>query len=143
MKKTISISLFVLITNVTFAQTEKPTYKVVADAFEKNYNTNNFEVIFSMLSSDMKVVVPLNKLTPYLTNLKKQAGKITKKEFVSYKNERVAVYKTNFESAIYALNISLVNNSKINGFAVTPFAEENTSETVINNLSIKANSITK
>jgi CubicO group peptidase (beta-lactamase class C family) len=143
MKEIISISLFVLITNIIFAQTEKPTYKVVVDTFEKNYNTNNFEVIFSMFSSDMKVAVPLNKLTPYLTNLKKQAGNITKREFVSYKNESVAVYKTNFESAIYALNISLDKNSKINGFAVTPFAEENTSETVINNLSIKANSITK
>jgi hypothetical protein len=115
----------------------------VLDAFEKNYNTNNFEVIFSMFSSDMKVAVPLNKLTPYLTNLKKQAGNITKRKFVSYKNESVAVYKTDFENAIYALNISLDNNSKINGFAVTPFAEENTSETVINNLSIRENSIPK
>ncbi|MGK0254815.1 MAG: hypothetical protein ACI9OE_002329, partial [Mariniflexile sp.] len=90
MKKIISISLFVLITNIIFAQTEKPTYKVVVDTFEKNYNTNNFEVIFSIFSSDMKVAVPLNKLTPYLTNLKKQAGNITKREFVSYKNESVA-----------------------------------------------------
>tara|TARA_B110000196_G_C21099998_1_gene642117 strand:- start:108 stop:1529 length:1422 start_codon:yes stop_codon:yes gene_type:complete len=143
MKKIISISLFVLIANITFAQIEKPTYKVVVDAFEKNYNTNNFEVIFSMFSSDMKVAVPLDKLAPYLTNLRTQAGNIIKKEFVSYKNGSVAVYKTNFEHALYSLNISLDNNSKINGFAVTPFVEENTSETGINNLSIKANIITK
>jgi hypothetical protein len=143
MKKIISISLFVLITNISFSQTEKPTYKVVADAFEKNYNTNNFEVIFSMFSSDMKVAVPQDKLTPFLANLKSQAGNITKREFVSYKNGSVAVYKTNFERALYALNISLDNNSRINGFAVTPFVEDNTSETVINDLSIKASSITK
>ena len=138
-----SISLFVLITNISFSQTEKPTYKVVVDAFEKNYNTNNFEVIFSMFSSDMKVAVPQDKLTPFLANLKSQAGNITKREFVSYKNGSVAVYKTNFDRALYTLNISLDNNSKINGFAVTPFVEKNTSETVINDLSIKANIITK
>ena len=91
MKKIISISLFVLITNISFSQTEKPTYKVVVDTFEKNYNTNNFEVIFSTFSSDMKVAVPLNKLTPYLTNLKKQVGNITKREFESYKNESIKV----------------------------------------------------
>jgi CubicO group peptidase (beta-lactamase class C family) len=143
MKKIISISLFVIVTNITFAQTEKTTYKVVVDAFEKNYNTDNFEDVFSMFSSDMQAAVPLNKLTPYLTNLKKQAGNIAKREFVSYKNETVAVYTTTFENALYALNISLDNNSKINGFAVTPLEEEPPSETVINNLSIKTNRITK
>ena len=123
MKKIISISLFVLITNIAFSQTEKPTYKVVAGDFEKNYSANNFEAIFIMFSSDMKIVVPLDKLTPFLTNLKSQAGNIIEREFITYKNGSVAVYKTKFERAIYALNISIDNNSKINGFAVTPFKD--------------------
>lgn len=125
MRKIISISLFALITNITFAQTEKPTYTDVVSEFEKNYNTNNFEIIFSMFSNNMKTAVPQDKLIPFLTNLKAQAGNITKREFVSYKNGSVAVYKTNFERALYALNISLDNNSKINGFAVTPFKDDN------------------
>jgi len=123
MKNIISISIFILIANLTFAQTEKSTYKVVADEFEKNYNINGFEAIFLMFSSDMKIAVPLDKLTPFLTNLKSQAGNITKREFITYKNGSVAVYKTNFERALYALNISIDNNSKIDGFAVTPFRD--------------------
>ena len=123
MKNIISISIFILIANLTFAQTEKSTYKVVADEFEKNYNINDVEAIFLMFSSDMKIAVPLDKLTPFLTNLKSQAGNITKREFITYKNGSVAVYKTNFERALYALNISIDNNSKIDGFAVTPFRD--------------------
>jgi len=123
MKKIISISIVILIANLTIAQTEKTTYKVVAGDFEKNYNASSFEAIFSMFSSDMKIAVPLDKLTPFLTNLKSQAGNIIKREFITYKNGTVAVYKTNFERALYALNISIDNNSKINGFAVTPFRD--------------------
>lgn len=123
MKKIISISIFVLITNIAFAQTEKATYKVVADAFEKNYNANSYEVIFSTFSNELKIAVPLNKLTEFLTNLKSQAGNIIKREFITYQYGSVAIYKTNFERALYALNISIDNNSKINGFTVTVFKD--------------------
>jgi len=124
MKNSISICIVLLITNLTIAQTEKSTYKVVAGEFEKNYNAGSFEAIFSMFSSNMKIAVPLDKFAPFLTNLKSQVGKITKREFISYKNGTVAVYKTTFERATYALNLSIDNNSKINGFAVTPFKDE-------------------
>ncbi|WP_340153376.1 serine hydrolase [uncultured Marivirga sp.] len=143
MKKIMSTILFALITNVSFSQTEKPTYKVVTEAIVKNYNSNNFEVIFSMFSSDMKKAVPQDQIKPFLNDLKKQVGNISKTEFVNYKNGSVAVYKTNFERALYALNISLDANSDINGFAVTPYVEETSSETVINNLFIEANVITE
>lgn len=124
MKKIITLSIFILIANIVSAQTEKATYKVVSDTFEKNYNANSYEAIFSMFSSDMKIAVPIDRLKPFLTNLKSQAGNITKREFISYKNGSVAVYKTNFERALFALNISIDTDSKINGFAVTPFKDE-------------------
>jgi len=123
MKKIISICILALIANVTLAQTEKTTYKVVTNEFEKNFNANNFETIFNMFSSHMQTAVPLDKLTPFLTNLKSEAGNITKREFIRYQNGSVAVYKTNFERALYALNISVDNDSKINGFAVTIFRD--------------------
>ncbi len=41
MKKIISISIAILIANLTIAQTEKTTYKVVAGDFEKNYNASS------------------------------------------------------------------------------------------------------
>lgn len=122
-KNIISTIILILLTSLTFAQTEKSTYKVVAAEFEKNYNADNFEAVFSMFSDDMKTAVPLSKLTEFLTGLKSQAGSITKREFVRYENGTVAQYKTNFERALYALNISVDNNSKINGFSVTPFKD--------------------
>ena len=109
--------------NLTFAQSETAASKMVADEFEKNYNADNFEVIFSMFSSDMKTAVPLNKLTEFLTGLKSQAGNITKREFVTYENGGVALYKTNFERALFTLNISVDNDSKINNLLITPFKD--------------------
>ena len=123
LKKLISISLLILVANLTFAQTEKSTYKVVTADFEKNYNASNYEAVFSMFSDNMKTAVPLDKLKSFLTNLKTQAGNITKREFVRYKNGSVAVYKTNFERALFTLNISIDTDSKINGFTVTLFTD--------------------
>lgn len=72
----------------------------------------------------MKIAVLSDKLTPFLTKLRTQAGNIIKQEFITYKNKSVAVYKTKFERATYALNLSIDDNSKINGFAVTPFKDD-------------------
>lgn len=123
MRNIILIIILILMANLTFAQTETTISKTVADEFEKNYNADNFEVIFSMFSSDMKTAVPLNKLTEFLTGLKSQAGNITKREFVTYENGSVALYKTNFECARFALNISVDNDSKINNLLITPFKD--------------------
>ena len=123
MKHILLIIAITLTANLSFAQTEKETYKVVAEKFVKNYNADRFEIIFSMFSDEMKKAVPLDKITSFLTNLKSQAGKITKREFVKYESGNVALYKTNFERALYGLNLSLDHNSNINGFLVKPFKD--------------------
>ena len=123
MKNKISIIIMILIANLTFAQTETAELKKVAGEFESNYNADKVESIFSMFSNDMKKAVPLNKLTEFLTGLKSQAGNITNREFVRYENGNVALYKTNFERAVYGLNISVDDNSKINGLLVKPFRD--------------------
>ena len=64
-------------------------------------------------------------------------------KFIKYENGTYASYKTTFERAIFALNISIDDNSKINGLLVKPFVEEVHSENVINNLSIKDSLITQ
>ncbi len=123
MKHIILIIVMTIMGNITYSQTEKPSLKVVAEEFDTHYNTDRYENIFSMFSEDMKKAVPLDKITKFLTNLKSQAGKITKREFVAYENGSVALYKTNFEHALYGLNISIDHNSKINGFMVKPFID--------------------
>ena len=125
MKNILLIILLALITNLSFAQTESITYKTVADNFEKNYNAGDFDAIFNMFSVEMQKALPLEKTREFFTGLKSQAGKIVKREFVNYENGTYASYKTNFERALFAVNISVDNNSKINGLFVKPFTDNN------------------
>ncbi|MEP6700083.1 MAG: peptidoglycan DD-metalloendopeptidase family protein [Bacteroidota bacterium] len=113
----------VIMSNI-FGQTEKTNYKTVADNFESNYNNGDYDSIFSHFSIEMKNALPLDKTKEFLTGLKTQAGQITKRQFVKYQ-ATYAIYKTNFERALFAVNISVDNNSKINGLLVKPFTDEN------------------
>ncbi len=131
MKKYLAIVLLTTFMNFAFGQTEKIATKSVADSFEMNYNADNFDAIFSSFSTEMQNTLPLDKLKEFLTGLKTQAGKITKRQFVKYEQTYTS-YKTNFERALFAVNISVDNNSKINGLFVKPFKESNLSKLVRN-----------
>lgn len=122
-----NLLLFIVLTffmNNIFGQTEKVIYKTVADNFETQYNKSNYDSIFVMFSPEMQNALPLDKTTDFLTGLKSQAGQITKRQFVKYVNGTYASYKTNFERALYSVNISIDNNSKINGLFVKPFSDD-------------------
>jgi len=110
--------------NFALGQTEKMANKSAADSFEINYNAGNFDAIFSSFSAEMQNALPLGKTKEFLSGLKKKAGKITKRQFMKYE-QTYASYKTNFERALYAVNISIDSNSKINGLLVKPFKESN------------------
>ena len=124
MKNLILSLLFMLIISNSFAQTETATYKTVASKFELNYNAGRYDSIFFMFDVIMQNALPPEKTNEFLTGLKEQAGQIKKMEFVKYVNGTVAVYKTSFEKALFAMNISLDNNQKINGLFVKPYVEE-------------------
>ena len=96
-----------------------------------------------MFADVMKEALPIDKTTEFLKGLKSQTGNITNREFVKYENGTYASYKTTFERAVFVLNISIDDNSEINGFFVKPFVEEVNSENVTNNLTIKNGLITK
>jgi murein DD-endopeptidase MepM/ murein hydrolase activator NlpD len=117
--------------NFAFGQIEKIVYKTVAESFETNYNADNFDAIFASFSTEMQNFLPLNKTKEFLTGLKTQAGKIRKRQFVKYE-QSYASYKTNFERALFAVNISVDNNSKINGLFVKPYQESNLPKLVRN-----------
>ena len=124
MKRILTILIFILLTNFTFGQKETVTYKIVADNFEADYNSGNFEAIFANFSSEMQTALPLDKTKDFLSGLKLQAGKITKREFVKYE-QTYASYKTTFERGLFAVNISIDNNSKINGLFIKLFKADN------------------
>jgi murein DD-endopeptidase MepM/ murein hydrolase activator NlpD len=120
----LSTTLAFIMSNV-LGQPEKAAYKAVADKFEKNYNSGNYDTIFAMFSKEMQNALPIEKTIEFLTGLKSQAGQITKRQFVKYENGTYASYKTNFERALFTVNISIDNNSKINGLFVKAFTEGN------------------
>lgn len=141
--KNIILIILTLIVNLSFAQAEKSTNKTITESFVKNYNSNNYEIIFSMFAEVMQKALPINKTTEFLTGLKTQAGSITNREFLKYENGSFASYKTTFERAVFVLNISVGDDSKINGLLVKPFVQEVPSENVINKLSIENDLLTK
>lgn len=132
-----------LIVNLSFGQTEKSGNKVVTENFVENYNNDNYNGIFSMFADVMKEALPIDKTTEFLKGLKSQAGNITNREFIKYENGTYASYKTTFERAVLVLNISIDDNSEINGLLVKPTVKEVSAENVINNLTIKNGLITE
>ena len=132
MKTTIFSLLFTFLGFNSFAQTETAAYKTIADKFGLHYNAGNYDSIFSMLDVIMQNALPPEKTNEFFTGLKAQAGQIKKKEFIKYSNGTVAVYKTNFERALFAINISVDKNLKINGLFVKPFVDESQSQTLRN-----------
>lgn len=107
-----------------FAQNEKETSKSVASAFEENFNSGNFGAIFDTFDANMQAALPRDKTFDFLGSIKTRSGKITKREFVKYV-QTFASYKTNFERGLLSVNISIDDNSKINGLYVEAFKEGN------------------
>lgn len=122
------LSLSLLSSAFSIAQTEKPEYKKVAATFEQNYNDNNHEAIFASFNDLMKSRVPMDKLQHFLTSLKTQAGAIVKREFINYEQD-AALYKTTFEKATFGLYIATTGNDEISGLLIKPYKD--TSNTLI------------
>ncbi|MEP7198122.1 MAG: peptidoglycan DD-metalloendopeptidase family protein [Saprospiraceae bacterium] len=119
----LTLTLTFVMTNL-WGQTEKPNYKTIADKFEIFYNGEKPDSIFAMFSDEMQKALPIDKTTEFITGLNSQVGKIIKRHFIKYQTS-YASYKTNFEKALFTVNISLNNNSKINGLFVKPYADDN------------------
>ena len=104
MKFTLVAIVLATFMNFAFGQTEKIINKTVGDSFEMNYNADKFDAIFSSFSTEMQNALPLDKTKEFLSGLKTQAGKITKRQFVKYE-QTYALYKTNFESYNQVINL--------------------------------------
>src|SRR5919112_5073714 len=123
MRTFLLLFIFTLFMNNLFAQTEKANYKKAADKFEIYYNEENYDSIFSMFSIQMQQALPIDKTKAFLQDLKSGAGQIIKRQFLKYENGSYASYKTAFEKALFAVNISVDNNDRVNGLLIKPFTD--------------------
>ncbi|SFT90737.1 Murein DD-endopeptidase MepM and murein hydrolase activator NlpD, contain LysM domain [Algoriphagus locisalis] len=121
--KNLSLLAFFLIPFISFGQGEKETYRKVTAEFEQYFNADEYQKIFNLFSSQMKAALPIEKTTEFVKGIKSQAGSIEKMEFIRYENGTYASYKTNFERAVFAVNISVDGDNKINGLFVKPYQE--------------------
>ena len=122
--KKISLILLIFLPILSFGQTEKEVAKKVSAEFKELYNSEEYQKIFDLFSPEMKSALPIEQTTDFLKGLKSQAGKIQKMGFVKYE-QTYASYKTTFERAVFAVNISLDKKAKINGLFVKPYKEDN------------------
>lgn len=124
MKKTLFLLLAFVVAQNMYAQTEKASYQTASQVFEQHYNAGTYDSVFQLFSPEMKAALPLEKTVQFLTSLKTQAGGIAKRQFTGYENGSYAVYKTTFERALFAVNISVDKEGKINGLFIKPFVED-------------------
>ena len=105
-------------------QAERPGYKTIIDEFERFYNAGNSDSIFALFSIEMQKALPSHKTKEFISSLNSEVGTITKRQFLRYQSS-YASYKTNFQRGLLLLNISVDNNSKINGLFIKPYSEDN------------------
>lgn len=120
MKIYIIFILTILLVNTAVAQNETTISKTVANEFQKKYNANDYEGIFTMFAKEMKSFMPHDETLAFLNGLHTEAGTIKERKFIKYPQANVALYKTTFERLLVALFISVGTNSKINGKTVCP-----------------------
>lgn len=125
MNKISSLLITIFITNVVFAQTQN--FKSAIENFQTSYNQEKYDEIFNSFSPEMKQALPIENMNKFLHDLKTQAGEIENTEFITTQGS-YATYKTKFERATLAVNISLDYQNLINGLFIKPYVESNESE---------------
>ena len=138
MKKHLQLfSFFILFFPLTlFGQQEKPEAKLLIDSFIKAYNSQDYESVFSLFSSEMKKELPLEELNDFLKNLDAGAGKIIQNEFIRYE-ENVAIYKLTFDQWVSQYSFSINDAKQIHAiFYFAPYQEDIFSGSAVNSLSV-------
>ncbi|WP_157491229.1 DUF3887 domain-containing protein, partial [Flammeovirga sp. SJP92] len=142
MKYTILVIL-TLIVHLSFGQEEKPENRKVTENFIEKYNSDDYNGIFAMFSGVLQHTLPMDKMTDLLKEIKGQSGNITNQKLIEYENGAFVSYKTVFDNETLILNLSIDDNSKINGFYIEPFEDDVSFKEAINNLTYKEGKITK
>lgn len=87
MRKYILFILTILLANTAVAQQETTISKTVANEFQKKYNANDYEGIFTMFAKEMKTFMPHDKTLDFLNTLNTQAGTIKKEHLKNIRRQ--------------------------------------------------------
>lgn len=115
--------LLILVNYQVEGQTTDSPVEAVTGKLERYYNHDAYDSIFALLSPSMQQHLPQSEAHQFFLDLKAAAGKMMKREAVENKSQEVT-YKTAFQRGVFAFNISLDDNNKINGFAIKPYLSD-------------------
>lgn len=107
------------------AQTENPVHRKVVERFIYYYNCNLADSIYALFSQEMKDFLPIDKTQAMVSGLKQQLGDINSIDFIRYQST-VGIYKTRFNLAVVAMNISIDETLRINGLQFKPYISDDT-----------------
>ena len=132
MKKLI---LFLFIPLSILSQEESVDAKMLTKSFITAYNSEDYNSVFNLLSSETQKEFSINELTDFFERLNSEAGKISKKEFIREENN-ILIYKLTFENWVSQYSFSIDDNKKINEvFYFVTYPDEIHSGSAINSLS--------
>lgn len=121
MNRILCIILIFVIANLAFA--EKDQFKSAIDEFKESFNSNDYERLFAIFSTEMQYVFTLEKTKEFISGLKFQFGDIVAIEIIEFLNDDSASYKVSFERITLLLNISMDANKKLNALDLKQFEE--------------------
>lgn len=116
------IATLLLAIRVT-AQAEPANYGTAVTKFTHYYNHDQPDSIFSMFSTELKNVLPLDNFKPTTIQLKSQYGNLLKTEFISI-SQSLAVYKATFQNSTFLLNLALNSKNQLNGLTLGQYKED-------------------
>ncbi len=117
------------------SQEESVDAKILTENFITAYNSEDYNSVFNLLSSETQKELPINELTDFFENINSQAGKISEKEFIREENN-ILIYKLTFENWVSQYSFSIDDNKKINEvFYFDTYRDEILSGLAINSLS--------
>ncbi|MDR0194838.1 MAG: serine hydrolase [Myroides sp.] len=113
----ISIVAFLLMTIGSFAQEKE--YKPLIDVFVKDYNTNDYDDIYKHFSPSLKEELPSAKAKSFFVEMKEKLGNIKSMEFYGLDDNRLALFKTEFENnEVALLNLAMNDTGEVVGFRI-------------------------
>ena len=108
--------------------------KMLTESFITAYNSEDYNSVFNLLSSETQKEFPINELTDFFENLNSEAGKISEKEFIGEENN-ILIYKLTFEKWVSQYSFSIDDNKKINEvFYFVTYPDDIHSGSAINSL---------
>jgi len=132
MKKLI---LFLFIPLSILGQEESIDAKMLTESFIAAYNSEDYNSVFNLLSSETQKEFPINELIDFFENLNSEAGKISEKEFIG-EESNILIYKLTFEKWISQYSFSIDDNKKISEvFYFVTYQNDIHSGSAINSLS--------